>query len=217
MTQKQIFMNGEGNEYFHRNRAASENADVAKAIQFYSSYIKAGSKVLEIGCCNGANLSGLQSLVGCECFGIDPSEEAIADGRRRFPSLWLSAGTADELPFAPGEFDFVLFGFCLYLVDRELLPRTVAEGDRVLRSGGFLGITDFDAATPTVHRYKHASGVSTYKMDYSRLFTAYPHYSLVSKISYSHAADVFHPDPNERLASTVLFKDTEHAYAVGER
>jgi adenylyltransferase/sulfurtransferase len=40
--------------------------------------------------------------------------------------------------------DLVLFGFCLYLVDRKLISRVVAEADRVLKDTGFLGIVDFD-------------------------------------------------------------------------
>jgi len=158
----------------------------------------------------------LQSIVPCECFGIDPSTEAIEDGRQRFPNLTLAVGTSDGLKFASQDFDFVLFGFCLYLVDRELLPATVAEADRVLKPNGFLGITDFDMAVPTMQEYKHAQGVFTYKLDYSRLFTAYPHYVLVNKISFSHHGDTFHTDPHERLSATVLYKDPANAYACSQ-
>ena len=60
--------------------------------------------------------------------------------------------------------------------------------------------------------YKHKPSIFSYKMDYSRLFTAYPQYSLASKISFSHSGDTFHSDPQERLAATVLYKDTANAY-----
>lgn len=213
--QKEIFLAGEGNRYFERNQSLYEYSvteHTPPAIQFYSSYIRPGHKVLEIGCCNGVNLFRLQSVVPCECFGIDPSEEAIMDGRQKFKSLSLSVGTSDDLQFTAQEFDFVLFGFCLYLVDRELLPQTIAETDRVLKNKGFLGITDFDAAVPAMRPYKHKPGIFSYKMDYSRLFTAYPQYSLASKISFSHSGDTFHSDPQERLAATVLYKDTANAY-----
>jgi SAM-dependent methyltransferase len=216
MSQKQIFMTGEGDQYFQRNRAhyvKDGDEPVPAPAQFYSACIKPGSKILEIGCCNGNHLHHLQSIVPCECFGIDPSASAIEDGRRRFPSLALAVGTSDALKFKSQDFDFVLFGFCLYLVDRELLPQTVAEADRVLKPNGFLGITDFDVAVPTIQPYKHAPGVFTYKLDYSRLFTAYPHYVLVNKISFSHHGDAFHADPRERLSATVLYKDPANAYA----
>lgn len=216
MSQKQIFMSGEGNRYFGRNRALYENADtehIPKSILFYGSYIRPGNRVLEIGCCNGINLFHLQSIVPCECFGIDPSQEAIVDGRQRFTNISLSTGTSDDLKFGSHEFDFVLFGFCLYLVDRELLPKTVAEADRVLKNNGFLGITDFDMDVPSIRPYKHMPGVYSYKMDYSRLSTAYPHYSFVSKINFSHSGDTFHSDPHERVAAPVLYKDTANAYA----
>jgi SAM-dependent methyltransferase len=215
MNQTQIFLAEEGNRYFQRNSAVYVNADpahVPQSMQFYGSYLKPGDKVLEIGCCNGVNLSRLASMVPCQCLGIDPSAEAIEDGRQRFPTISLSVGTADDLKFGSGMFDFVLFGFCLYLVDRTLLAKSIAEADRVLKSQGFLGITDFDVVVPSVQPYRHIPGLFTYKMDYSRLFTAYPHYALAGKIGFSHFGNDFHEDPNERLSSVILHKDVVNAY-----
>jgi len=217
-SQKDIFLNeGEGDRYFQRNSSKyldGATQDITRHLRFFSKFIGEGDKVLEIGCATGINLQRLHNLTQCEGYGLDPSREAVAQGQAAFPELKLEVGTADELPYAQGNFDFVLFGFCLYVVDRALLPKVVSEADRVLKDKGFLGITDFDAKQANKRPYRHVPGMFSYKMDYSRLFTAYPHYCLVEKINYSHTAEEFCEIPQERVASSMLFKDHGNAYIL---
>ena len=213
--QKDVFLSSEGDKYFLRNSAALTDQQISPVLEvaasIYSRYVRAHMNVLEIGCAAGALLSRFHAL-GCNCYGVDPSPKAVECGRELYPQIDFSVGTADALPFPDRHFDFVLFGFCLYLIDRELLPRTIAEADRVLRPGGFLGITDFDPPRPCRRPYKHYQDVMSYKMDYSSLFTVYPHYVLVEKTSFSHSSDRFAIDPAERLSAVVLCRDTENAY-----
>ena len=211
--QKSVFLDGEGDQYLRRNLAKLNPENASEDVRLFARYLKPGAKILEIGCANGVKLSQLQALVPCEGWGIDPSAEAIRIGSEHFPNLHLSVGTADQLEFPDSSFDFVIFGFCLYLVDRPLLTRVMAEADRVLRDRGFLGITDFDAKTPFKRRYTHHPGVWSYKLDYGKLFAELPHFVLADKISYSHdGGDRFAFDPQERVASWVLAKDHEGAY-----
>ena len=210
--QKSVFLDGEGDQYLRRNLSKLNAETVSADVRLFARYLKPGARVLEIGCANGVKLSQLQSLVPCEGWGIDPSAEAIRTGSEQFPKLHLGVGTADHLDFADASFDFVIFGFCLYLVDRSLLTRAMAEADRVVRDRGFLGITDFDARVPYRRRYSHHAGVWSYKLDYGGLFASLPHFVLVEKISYSHQGDTFAFDPQERVASWVLAKDHGNAY-----
>jgi ubiquinone/menaquinone biosynthesis C-methylase UbiE len=211
--QKEIFLNGEGDQYLRRNLEKLNAGDVATDTRLFAQYVRPGGKVLEIGCANGTKLHQLQSLVACDGWGIDPSAEAVRSGGQQFPSLHLSVGTADHLEFPDQSFDMVIFGFCLYLVDRTLLTRVVAEADRVLRDRGFLGITDFDVKTPLKRPYAHFTGVWSYKLDYGKLFADLPHFVVAEKISYSHdGSEGFSFDPQERIASWVLAKDVEGAY-----
>jgi len=217
-TQKDIFLlSGEGDKYFERN-SSNYLADSVEAIptylEFFSKYIRKNNKVLEVGCSTGINLQRLVNLTGCIGHGVDPSQEAIDEGKNSFPDLYLKVGTADELSYENEVFDFVLFGFCLYLVDRTMLAKVIAEADRVLCDESYLGITDFDSKYPVSRPYAHAEGVFSYKMDYSGLFTVYPHYSLAEKISYSHMSDSFNETPDERILSTVIFKDHNKAYTL---
>ncbi len=206
--QKGLFLAGEGDAWYERNRAAAKEEEIA----LFARVLKDGQKVLEIGCSDGKNLSFLCSRVAVACAGIDPSEKAIAEGKKRHPDFDLRVGTAESLPFEKGSFDMVVFGFCLYLADREDLAKIVYEADRVLRNGGMLGVLDFDTPYPIKKSYSHLEGVDTYKLDYSRLFLAFPHYSLAEKVSLSHDGMGFHPDPDERVSSVLLYKNHEGAY-----
>jgi len=217
-SQKDIFLlSGEGDKYFERNISkylTDAVHDIPHHLKFYSQYINKDDRVLEIGCATGINLQRLKNLTGCIGFGIDPSQEAINEGKKYFPEIDLKVGTADELSYENEFFDFVLFGFCLYLVDRTMLSKVITEADRVLKDISYLAITDFDSKYPVSRPYSHAEGVLSYKMDYPSLFTAYPHYSLAEKISYSHMSEKFCKIQDERVSSTVIFKDHNKAYKL---
>jgi len=86
--------------------------------------------------------------------------------------------------------------------------KSIAEADRVLRAGGFLAILDFDHGGRKINPYHHAEGISTFKNDYSNIFTSSGYYSLVSKWSYSHEATYFTSVRDERIAIEVLFKES---------
>ena len=215
--QKQVFLDLEGDRYFQRNKEALDGGRGGQDLALYEKYMERGSRVLEIGCANGSNLEYFVRSRGIAASGIDPSELAIQQGRTRAPYLDLCVGTADALPYPDAHFDFVLFGFCLYLVDRPLLSKVVSEADRVLRDSGFMGITDFDVSTPLRRPYQHFKGIHSYKYDYSRLFLAFPHFSLVEKLAFSHAAARFTPEVQERLSAVLLFKDHAHAYVSIEQ
>jgi SAM-dependent methyltransferase len=215
--QRDIFLGGEGDAYFRRNAPAYASQEAGRTslpLQVLKHYVQPGKKVLEIGCANGLNLEALRRQAGCVGSGVDPSAEAVETGKRDFPSLDLQRATADALPFADASFDLVWFGFCLYVTDRALLPRVVAEADRVLKDGGFLAIVDFDPGAAMKRRYHHAEGITTYKTDYGRMFLGFPQYVLVEKRSFSHAGERFESDPGERLAIQVLNKHLGGGYAV---
>lgn len=216
-TQKSEFLRGEGDQWHKRNVGAAGPGDplrelVATAIAAQLRGRAAPAKVLEIGCGQGDNLATLRRHAAVEGHGIEPSASAVDAGRIVHPELQLQCGTADELPFADRAFDVVWFGFCLYLVDRDLLARSIAEADRVLADGGVLCIVDFDPDVPCMRPYHHRPGLWSFKMDYSALFLAHPSYRLVHKASMSHAGLAWHADPQERIGLWLCRKDTQHAY-----
>lgn len=166
------------------------------------------NQILEIGCSNAAKLNHLCDVFEAKGVGVDPSSLAISDGRDNFPSLTLFQSAADAMPIPDNSIDLVLFGFCLYLVDRESLFRAIAEADRVCKSGGFLGILDFDAPYRLKRPYSHRPGLFSYKNNYSSFFEAGGHYHLVAKESFSHLTMAFTTDPDERISISILYKET---------
>jgi ubiquinone/menaquinone biosynthesis C-methylase UbiE len=152
-------------------------------------------------------------LYGARVVGIDPSDGAIADGRARFPHIAFARGTADALPFPACSFDFVCFGFCLYLCDRSDLFRIVAEADRVLTDGGHLVIYDFYVRSPYRRVYHHDRRMFSYKMDYTRLFLANPAYRLLTLYAFGTDGGCAR-DEDDTVAVGVLRKHLESAFPL---
>jgi SAM-dependent methyltransferase len=181
--QRDIFRESEGNEWFGRNSSALEKLH-AQAISDPSTDAVlrivrpfAPKTVLEIGASNGWRLDVMHELWGADVHGIEPSADAVACAS---PSIDLCVGTADELPHPNASFDCVVYGFCLYLCDRALLPKIVSEGDRVLKTGGLLVVYDFAPAVETSRAYHHLAGVTSFKRDHAELWRMFG-YELVSR------------------------------------
>jgi ubiquinone/menaquinone biosynthesis C-methylase UbiE len=211
--QADIFLESEGNGWFERNKIVVNNTahfyeteTIKRVLQFYQDGINA---VCEIGSGNGAKLHDLCKFFNAFGKGIDPSINAVNAGNETYANINLKVSTATNLPFSDAEFDLVYFGFCLYLVDRSDIYKAVAEADRILKNGGFLAILDFDPAIRHKNPYQHKLGVFSYKNSYSDFFTSSGHYYLVAKESFSHGANHFSTDSNERVSVTILYKELD--------
>jgi ubiquinone/menaquinone biosynthesis C-methylase UbiE len=211
--QRGEFLGGEGDRWFDRNRGDQIAPYMQFALDSILPFVRSDHRLLEVGCANGRNLAYIaQSRPGLQCAGVEPSAAAVEDARMRHPKIRFEQGSADRLPFDANHFDVVVFGFCLYLVDRELLFQAMAEADRVLRDQGFLVIIDFDPVGPRKRPYRHLDGVFSYKMDYSAAFVASGHYRLAQKSSFSHAGRAFEMSPADRVGTVILHKNVAAAY-----
>lgn len=199
MKQARIFLSGEGDAWVERNKAKlnTENDPIIYAL-------KTGNpnpfpfSVLEVGCANGWRMDLLEKIWGCQTFGIDPSSNN--DSR-------IDKGIASDLSaYTNGMFDAVIYGFCLYLCDRADLPKIVYEGDRVLKDGGYLVVFDFHEIPPFKTKYKHRSGVFSYKMDHSRLWSVNPSYNVIHRSMH-----------DDRTSVTILKKDIEGGWPLHEQ
>jgi ubiquinone/menaquinone biosynthesis C-methylase UbiE len=216
MTQKEVFIASEGDEYYRRNKekltVAGPKAANDRVLAAIRALKLAPRAILEIGCANGWRLELLRTTCHASCAGIDPSAEGVADGRAAFPGISLHQGTADALPFDANAFDLVIFGFCLYLCDREHLFRIAAEADRVLNDGGHVAIEDFHSPFPYATPYSHDARITTYKMNYAALFSWNPAYTLVSQTIFDHDGRPEVTEPDHRVSVSVLFKDAQNAF-----
>ena len=182
MTQEDIFRRGEADAWFKRNKealAAKINDPIIRLLEEYKIEPK---KILEVGCSNGWRLG----LMKGERVGVEPSAEAITDGRKRYPDVRFLQGTASDIPLDE-TFDLVIVNFVFHWIAREMLLRSVSEVDRcVAKEGGYLVIGDFLPDQPITNEYKHTKGVFTYKMDYASIFTAANLYKIIALETFSH-------------------------------
>lgn len=203
MSQAHAFLNGEGDRWFARNkdRLDPTNDPVIACIEKLAIEPK---RVVEFGCANGWRLARLQGKFNSDCVGYDPSLDAILDGLTRYEDtrIQLIHGTADcRLRY--DAYDLIIFGFCLYLCDRDTLFQIAANADRALKEGGHIIIHDFICESPHSVVYHHEPSLRSYKMDYSRMFRWNPCYEPVAITLL-----------DDEVAVTALKKSTESAWPL---
>ncbi|MFA6305717.1 MAG: class I SAM-dependent methyltransferase [Candidatus Gracilibacteria bacterium] len=174
------------------------------------------ASVLEVGCANGWRLALLQERYGAACCGCDVSEAAIADGRERYPDVFLSLAAAHYMLYRDKAFDVVIFSFVLHWIDRPRLASVIAEADRVLAPGGHLIVVDFLPLWPTKRRYHHRQDVEawTYKQDYAACWLSLGTYTQRRRILFNH--DTGEPgvcDAGAQAAGVLLRKEEAYTCA----
>ena len=151
--------------------------------------------------CDTFNLNGV---------GLDPSKDAVSAGNGRGRNnLQFKVGTSDSIPEKEGSFNLVIAGFFLYVVDRTLFLKTLAELDRCLKPGGYLLVVDFDSKFPIKKPYRELADVWSYRNTNGGLLTAMGHYSLVSKTSCTHNGSHFSTDMEERISVEIFYKEPD--------
>jgi ubiquinone/menaquinone biosynthesis C-methylase UbiE len=209
--QKDIFLRSEGDEWFHRNVDKLDKLTLPEDDSVLVDIIKSPIwdedrlNVLEVGCGNGLRLKWLQENKNCTVYGIDPSGAAVNAAKQS--GIKAEVGTADRLPFDDAFFDFIIFGFCLYLCDREDLFSIAREADRVLKKAGWIVIRDFYSTAETAVDYHHKKGVYSYKMDYSSMFTWNPAYTLFLQRIENHEKQNGVDNLQEWTASWIIRKN----------
>lgn len=201
--QEDAFVTGEGNAWHARNVGKPRHSVVCDAIR--AAHIKP-NRAIEIGCGDGLNIGEIEYHYGCDAEGVDPSTEAIKHAHENYLDVDFFLGTASKMKVITGQFDLVVYGFCLYVCDRNDLAEIVAGGDGILEDGGHLVIHDFDPNHPHRVKYHHLDGVFSYKMNYAKLWLANPAYSLVSKTTFL-----------DNTAIWILKKDVEAGWSLIER
>ena len=121
--------------------------------------VKAGNKVLDVGCGNGRLTIASQNWVGPsgEAQGIDPSPEMIAIARRNAgradPTAKFEVGLVEAIPFPEATFDVVLSRLVLHHLPGDLKQRGLAEMRRVLKPGGVCLVVDFEPPKSPILRH----------------------------------------------------------------
>ena len=217
-TQKEAFVAYEADNWHLRNKDVgyvSENDVVMKVLREYSA---SPTSVLEVGCSTGYRLHAISSTFqNVQVSGIEPSQDAVNMGRQKYPEIDFVNGTIDDMSaYQQGSFDLVIIGFVLYVVDRQLIFKAIAETDRVLKDGGILMIIDFFSEKPVRNRYEHIKQIDAYafKQNYDEIFCASKLYHLLDKRSMSHSVKGYDltGDYYDKFSLTTLRKDLSAGY-----
>ncbi len=112
-----------------------------------------GSRVLDLGCGEGATLLHLGEPAGAT--GLDLFPDKIQFAQSRLPKCRFVAGSVYELPFEPDAFDHLLVRDVIHHLDNP--TRFVEEAARVLVKGGRLDILEPCRYNPLI--FAHALAV----------------------------------------------------------
>lgn len=105
--------------------------------------LKAGDKILDIGCGKGFLLFDFTKVVpGIEVTGIDISDYAIENSKEEIRDR-LQVGNATELPFPDNSFDFVYSLNALHNLHCYDLDKALREMQRVSRKNKYLCVESY--------------------------------------------------------------------------
>lgn len=119
------------------------------AVQFAQlAGVRAGQRVLDVGCGPGALTAQLVRLLGSGgVSAIDPSASFVAATRARFPEVSVYRGVAERLPFADRTFDAALAQLVVHFMADPVAG--IAEMARITRPGGVVAACVWDHAGGT--------------------------------------------------------------------
>jgi ubiquinone/menaquinone biosynthesis C-methylase UbiE len=89
------------------------------------------STLLDVGCGTGNYTVALQEATGCSCWGIEPSEQMLAQARPRLPAARFQQGRAEQLNYPADFFDLVFSVDVIHHVSDR--PAYFREANRVLK------------------------------------------------------------------------------------
>jgi ubiquinone/menaquinone biosynthesis C-methylase UbiE len=209
-SQRQVFLQGEGDAWFERNRQSdadqvahwADQDPLAEMLENLPLPRGPEVSVLEVGCGQGLRLARLAQAKGWAVIGLDPSEKAIAEVNAT--GCTGLVGTAEALPLANRSVDLLIYGFCLYLCDRDDLFRIAAEAHRVLKPQAWIAILDFWSPHQSINPYHHYLGVHSFKDNLPAMFTWHPSYVITDHRLRHHVTRTYTDEPQEWVATTLI-------------
>ncbi|NLD38355.1 MAG: class I SAM-dependent methyltransferase [Desulfatiglans sp.] len=116
----------------------------AATVMSWSSFLKPGQAVLDVGCGFGGSYTKGLTEKGIEVYGIDASDTLILEHQKRFPKAFVRCEPAEESSLFNREFDGVLSVGLIFLLSHEKqrmvlekMADSVKEGGRLLFSSPF--------------------------------------------------------------------------------
>lgn len=210
--QKQIFLDGEADNWFKRNKKNIKKNNVTKnrmvidvIKQLINKQNHKKKNFLEIGCANGVFILDLKKKIkNYKVFGLDPSQKGIKELKQK--KVDCRVGTADNIPFKKNTFDVIFFNFCLYLCDTNDYNKIYHSADKVLKKNGFIIIFDFFSKKIKKVPYKHDKRLFSIKQDFRKIFKKNKKYECIyhTTFNYSKFFKVTNIKKNDLLSISVI-------------
>ena len=186
-------------------------ADKAKRPLIEQAQIKAGFRVLDIGCGTGSMAVLIKRMhPAAEVAGIDPDPLALSVAERKAKRARLSVefdrGFADRMPYADASFDRVFSSFMFHHLAADEKSATLVEIRRVLKAGGSLHLLDFvrehsvHSKTPAHGQLVHRSGAVAERIE-GRMTALMDEAGFVDTRELSRGKNFFGPIAYYRAAS----------------
>lgn len=106
-------------------------------------HISSGKRMLDVASGTGESACYLAEVFGCKVTGIDHSTYMVETAKRKAEERGLAVefknGDAHDLPFDAETFDLVISECTTCALDKQ---KAIAEMVRVVRCGGYVGISD---------------------------------------------------------------------------
>jgi SAM-dependent methyltransferase len=164
--------------------------------------VRAGQRVVDIGCGPGALTAELVARLGPEAVAaVDPSEPFVAAARARYPGVNVLQASAEQLPFADGSFDVALAQLVVHFMDDPVAG--LAEMARVTRRGGVVAACVWD----------HAGGRGPLSLFWQAARELDPDVHDESQLAGTregHLAELFAEAGINEIEGAVLTADLEH-------
>jgi ubiquinone/menaquinone biosynthesis C-methylase UbiE len=185
----------EGDNFFKRNinfynpsKKISGGGEVRnlRIIDFIKQNNLKPKSILEIGCATGIMLNQYQDSLKTNInYGIDLSSKAINFGKKKYKKLKLFKLSSLEINKIKKNFDLIICGFFLYLLDREEIFNQFNLIYKKLTTNGHLIINDFDPLFKHTNTSIHNKNLKSFKMSYDNFLEESGLFKVIYKISYN--------------------------------
>jgi SAM-dependent methyltransferase len=171
------------NLYFYKNKDNKHNLEDSRIKNLIRINNLKSKSILEIGCATGIRLNQYQKILHSKInYGIDLSSNAIKLGKKKYKKLKLLKLSSLEINKIKENFDLIICGFFLYLLDREEIFNQFNLIYKKLKTDGYLIIHDFDPLFKHTNTSIHNNNLKSFKMSYDNFLEESGLFKTVYKI-----------------------------------